>query len=368
MKILYVITRAERGGAQSHVLDLIRSLQSQNEIALAVGDEEFLTKEARLLGVKVFILKHLVHPISPIQDIKAVLALRRILRDLKPDLVHAHSTKAGLVARAAAYFEGIPSVFTAHGWAFADGVSHNRRRLAVLLERVAARFSAAIITVSLADATLARKFRLPLGEKLTTIHNGVIDTLSFSPPNQSGTPTIVMVARFAKPKDHVLLLDALIGMPQPWQLVFVGDGPLEVEVKTQVSALKLEPFVKFLGARDDVLAILSSAHVFVLISQWEGLPITIIEAMRAGLPVIASDVGGVSELVVEGETGFLILRGDVAMLRNKIAGLLADSDLRLKLGLAGRKRFETYFQHQTMLESTWKVYQNVVQKFKLEES
>ena len=362
MKLLLVITRAEHGGAQSHVLELLRAFQPRAELALVVGGEAFLTTAARALGVKVFVVPNLVHPIRPVQDLRAVLELRAVIRQFQPDLVHAHSTKAGLVARAAAALERTPAIFTAHGWAFADGINLQRQRVAVLLERVAARYSAAVITVSKADELLALKYRLGLGQRVMTIHNGVESAAPRATPEASaGIPVMVMVARFAEPKDHMLLLEALSGVHQPWRLRFVGDGPCEAAVKQRVATLKLEDRVNFLGTRDDIPDLLADAQVFVLTSKSEGLPISIIEAMRAGLPVIASDVGGVSELVVSDETGFLVARGDVMALRARLETVLSDAGLRARLGAAGRQRFDAHFELEAMLVKTWSVYQITLQ-------
>jgi glycosyltransferase involved in cell wall biosynthesis len=118
--------------------------------------------------------------------------------------------------------------------------------------------------------------------------------------------------------------------------------------------------VEFLGNRSDVAEILSGAHIFALATHWEGLPISILEAMRAGLPVVASDVGGVREEVVEGETGFLVPRGDVRAASDRLGLLLADPTLRERMGSAGRRRYEDIFSLGRMLKKTLEVYRDAL--------
>src|SRR5580704_7684488 len=122
LKVLYVITRAEIGGAQTHVRDLLAGFRNTNDSLIAIGEEGFLTEEANTLGVPVHILSGLIRSVSPLNDIRAFWQIVGLIRSSKPDLVHTHSTKAGFLGRLACRFTGTPSVFTAHGWAFEDGV------------------------------------------------------------------------------------------------------------------------------------------------------------------------------------------------------------------------------------------------------
>jgi glycosyltransferase involved in cell wall biosynthesis len=169
-----------------------------------------------------------------------------------------------------------------------------------------------------------------------------------------------MVARFQEQKDHALLLTALSGLrDRPWQLELIGDGPLQPAVEEQARRLGLDRQVQFLGVRRDVAERLARSQLFVLATRWEGFPYTTLEAMRAGLPVIASDVGGVREAVAHGETGFLVPRGDVEALRRRLSELLAAPELRRRLGAAGRRSFETTFTFERMIDKTAAVYQAV---------
>jgi glycosyltransferase involved in cell wall biosynthesis len=170
-----------------------------------------------------------------------------------------------------------------------------------------------------------------------------------------------MVARLARWKDQPTLLHALSGLKDlDWQLECVGDGPLRGQLEELAQSLGLTSRVTFLGFRRDVPERIAEAQVFLLISKWEGFPRSILEAMRAGLPVVASDVGGVQESVVDGTTGFVIPRGDVVRLRECLRKLITSSELRVSMGEAGRARYEEKFTFDRLVERTTKVYESVL--------
>ncbi len=362
MRLLYLITRAEPGGAQVHLLELLRGFRDRAELHLGVGEDRdgFLVEEAERLGVKVHPLRHLVQPVRPTEDLLGLFEVMALLRRVRPHLLHAHSSKAGFLGRLAGRALGVKSVFTAHGWAFTEGVPVGRKRLALLMERLAGRFGHRVIAVSHHDRDLALRHRVVPPERLRVVWNGVPDTPLRARPGVH-PPRLVMVARFAPPKDHALLLRALSGLRGlPWSLDLVGEGPLLPQARALAEALGLGERVRFLGRRLDVDRALAEAQVFVLATNWEGLPLSVLEAMRAGLPVVATDVGGVGEAVVEGKTGFLVPRGDEEALKARLRTLLLSPDLRASMGEAGRRRYEEAFTLERMLRETWRVYQEVL--------
>ncbi|WP_119342096.1 glycosyltransferase [Meiothermus hypogaeus] len=360
-RLLYIITRAEPGGAQMHLLELLRSLCNRFELHVAVGEEGFLTDESRRIGVGVHVLPSLVQPLDPKRDFAAIGEAQRLIRSLRPQLIHLHSSKAGMVGRLAARLEGAPVVFTAHGWAFTDGVSWQRKAIAVLSEGLVARLGGQIICVSRYDHDLALRYRVASPRQMRVVYNGIPDLSHQASPGRGDIPRVSMVARFAVPKDHGLLLQALAGLrEQPWEVELIGDGPMQSFAEEQAARLGIDDRVRFLGARKDVAECLAQAHIFVLASNYEGLPLSILEAMRAGLPVVASNVGGVAEAVIDGETGFLVPRGDVQALRSRLTQLIEDPQLRSQMGMAGRARYKAHFTLEQMLEKTLEVYEKVL--------
>lgn len=366
MRIVYIVTRSDTvGGVQVHVRDLALALRDRGDDAVIVaGHHGVFTEELGDRGIAFRSLPHLGRALRVSDDARALAEIRGALAELGPDLVSTHAAKAGFLGRIAARSLGIPAIFTAHGWAFTDGVHARRARPYRWVERFTARFARRIITVSEYDRRLAMHHRVAMPHKLVTVHNGVLDVPAALRASPGRSPVrLVMVARFEEQKDHATLFRALAGLreqPWPWQLELIGDGPLFSEAVALAQRLGITPRIQFLGFRRDVMRRLAEAQVFLLITNWEGFPRSILEAMRAGLPVVASDVGGNGESVVHGETGFLVPRGDAAALRDALARLLADPDLRARMGSRGRRRFEERFTLERMCEKTFAVYRDVM--------
>jgi glycosyltransferase involved in cell wall biosynthesis len=362
MKVLYLITRSERGGAQVHVVDLIRGLRHHCDVEVAAGEDEdrYLFEEAEKLGVPFHVLPSLQQPMGLPRDSRALLEIAALLRRTRPDLVHAHTSKAGFLGRLAASLQGIPAIFTSHSWCFAEGTSWKWKAVGVPLERAAGKARGMIINVSEANRTLALKYKVAPASRMVTIHNGIPDQ-PWTPgePGES-VPAIVMVARFAPQKNQAMLLDAIAGMQGAFHVMFVGTGPTLAAVQDKARTMGLEHRVTFAGNRSDVSELLRRSSIFALPTNWEGFPISILEAMRAGLPIVASDVGGVHEAVTDGDNGFLIGHDDTAGLRRSLETLLADSELRRRMALRSRRLFEERFTAQHMLEKTFGLYRMAV--------
>jgi glycosyltransferase involved in cell wall biosynthesis len=357
-RLLLLITRAELGGAQTHVADLLRGLRGEYDLHLGTGESGYLTEVAREIGVATHILPSLVQPVNPSKDLAAFQQCRRLIREIQPDLVHAHTSKAGLIGRAAAKTAGVPSVFTAHTWCFTEGTSWKWKLIGTPLERLAGGWCGRIINVSDANRNLALSKGIGKPAKHVTIHNGIEDHPLRARVAQRRVPRIMMLARFAPQKAQSLLVKAVAEIRQPFELVFVGDGPTKPAVVQQVASAGLTERVIFLGQRLDVAELLSSADIFALFSHWEGFPITILEAMRAGLPSVVSDVGGVREAVHE-SCGRIVPVGDVLGFRRALETLLSDAELRVRMGAAARARYEDNYTVQSMLEKTVAVYRAV---------
>ncbi len=358
MKILMVITRGDSiGGAQIHVRDLCRGLvDGGHSVSVVTGAGGALTEALAGLGVPTQVCPSLLREIHPVRDLRSVMLLRRIIRDDAPDLVCGHSTKAGIVARIAARLAGTPCVFTAHGWAFADGVSEPKRTLYRVLERLVSPLASRVICVSEHD----RRIGISAGmraSRLVTIHNGMTDTTELAARAQdAGRPMrAIMVARFAAQKDHRTVIEALRGV-EGAELDLVGDGPDLESARSFAREAGVADRVRFLGARDDVAALLARSDVFVLSSHWEGFPLSTLEAMRAGLPVIVSDVGGAAEAVVDGVTGFVVPPRDPGALRDRLRELVAAPERRMEMGRSGRNRFIAGYTFSRMFDRTLEVY------------
>jgi glycosyltransferase involved in cell wall biosynthesis len=364
MRIAQVLTRGDvLGGAQTHVRDLSEGLLNLgHEVTVVTGAPGVFSERLYRIGIPTLHIKHLVRPVKPLLDLAALYQLCRVLRQLKPDLVCAHTAKAGWLARAAARLLGIPSVFTPHGWSMVDRSSLECLPVYCLAERLGARLGTRIINVCEFERELAKQFGVGRASALDIVHNGVPDIVSpRTRPVDAQPPTLVMVARFEGQKDHGTLLHALSGLlSMKWQLLLVGDGEREAQVRAQIDSLGLAGRVQILPAETDVNSLLTSAQIFVLTTNFEALPISILEAMRAGVPVVATDVGGIAESVRDRETGLLVERGDVPGLRDALARLIHEPAFRADLGKAGRRLYAAQFTSQAMVTRTVEVYQRAI--------
>jgi glycosyltransferase involved in cell wall biosynthesis len=364
MKIAYVITRSDTiGGAQVHVQYLAKAfLEKGHIVKVFVGGSGPFINLLKKENIPVGKLSHLVQPINPIEDIKAYNELKDKLYEYSPDLITLHSSKAGWIGRLAGKKLEIPILFTAHGWAFTEGKSMIKRGMFLAAEKMVGSIADRIITVSDFDKKLALKYKITGNEKLVTIHNGVHDiNEGFIATINKQKPKIIMVARFDHQKNQAALLQGLAQIKElEWTLEFIGEGPLESNVKKITRDLGLIGRVNFLGYRDDVEERLTKAEIFCLITNWEGLPISIIEAIRASLPVVATDVSGVNEIIKDKKNGFLIRDNEPEKIANKIKKLIQDCELRKQMGEKGRELFLDKFTYKQMHKKTLKVYYSVI--------
>jgi len=363
-KILYVITRPIIGGAQTHLLTLIEAFKDKYEIHVAVGSEGFLTEQLTTLGVSFHISQSLVRSMNPFKDWKAIRELVAIMKKINPSIVHAHSTKAGLIARIAAKRVNIRSVYTVHGWAFDPGVKFIQRMVVWPIEFLSARYADHTICVTDHDRIYGiKKVRL-LSDDISVIPNGVPDGPNFphaKPGVAVSKPLIVMPARFHDQKDQETLIKAAGQLKDlDFQIRFLGDGHHMKKCEQIGQELKISDKLDFFGLTKDVPQHLAQAHIFALISFYEGLPISIMEAMRAGLPVIASDVSGVSEEVDAGETGFLTKVADVDAIAAALRKLIENPQLRASMGDAGRRKYEAEFKIERLFSNVGKLYDDMV--------
>jgi glycosyltransferase involved in cell wall biosynthesis len=366
MHVLYIVTRGDAiGGASMHVLQLARSVaQSGHQVTLLFGGVEGkivgMCKEA---GLETMVLPQLLRSLHPWHDLMVLFQLRALIKKINPDIVHLHSAKAALLGRIASYLCAIPAVVTIHGWPFVHPQSKVSKTLYFILERSMVALTAKFITVSQVDYDIARQRLAVQMQQLELIHNGIEYDQSFA-TGKSDTInqqcSIICVARFETQKDHRTLLLALQQIKSlPWSLKLVGSGPLLEETKKLAGQLSVSEKVEFLGERSDVASLLEQADLFVLLSHWESLPISIIEAMRAGLPVIASKVGGVAELVDDGISGKLVTAGDISEAAAALRSLITDPALRHSMSNASTAKFLQNFTAELMLQKTLNCYQQL---------
>jgi glycosyltransferase involved in cell wall biosynthesis len=364
MNIVHVLTRGDvLGGAQTHVRELSLELRRLgHQVTVITGTPGIFTDQLRHAEIPWVEVSSLVRPLRLHRDLAALVQLWSVLRRLNPDLVCAHTAKAGLLARAAARLLHIPSVFTPHGWSMLDRTTLRPNPLFCWAETLAGHLGTRVINVCEFERQYAQQLRICPPARLEVVHNGIAETqLSRTRPIDAQPPWIVMVARFAAQKDHRTLLQALSGLlHMQWNLLLVGAGELEHQIVAQAESQGLSHRMRILPPETNVDRLLMEAQIFVLSTHFEALPISILEAMRAGLPVVATDVGGIRESVRDQETGLLVRPGDVEHLRDALARLIAEPAMRVAMGSAGRALWSQQFTARPMAERTIEVYQRAL--------
>lgn len=359
LHVLLVITKGEIGGAQTHVLELCRALHRQVVFSAVIGTApgSFLQQALQDMGVRTTCLPALRNALNPLQLLASVRALLAHLDTQAPDLIHAHSAVAGVVARLAGKWRRIPVVYTVHGFGFKPQAPAPVRLNAWLAEAVLAAWTTRMVCVSSHEKTLAA--RLPMDPARVSVIPNALGDVDWRCRHDDDAPaSLVMVARMAPPKRHDLLLQALARMAADGQqpgVQLLGDGPLRPVLQQQAAALGLS-HVHFCGDVHNVAEQLAGHPVFVLMSDHEGLPMSLIEAMRAGMAIVASRLPGVEELLVDGESALLVAN-DPAELSQCLQRLLQDAPLRRRLGQAARQRYERHHTPEAMAARVLEVYE-----------
>jgi glycosyltransferase involved in cell wall biosynthesis len=358
-RIAFVITRSDAvGGAQIAVLELARALQAAGQIVrVFVGGEGPYVSRLREAGVPVTTISAMIRDLDPRAELRAIMQLFTALRRFEPELISTHSSKAGILGRVLGLGLRVPVVVTAHGWLLTPGQLSPRQQLIRLVEAGTAPLARRLIAVSEHDRRIALEHRVVAASKIAVVHNALpeIESSLLARPERSPA-RIIMVARLEAPKDPLTVVAALARLRElEWSCELIGDGPLRAELEAALSRAGIEERVELLGARDDVPARLAAAQIFMLATRREGFPLSVLEAMRAGLPVVASDVGGIGEAVIPG-CGALAEPNSAAALADALAPLIRDPELRRRQGAAARARFLAEFQFDVHVRRAWAVY------------
>lgn len=367
IKLLEVTTCLDSGGVTSHILDLIDNFpKGQFDVCLAAADngeasELMAARDVRYVDVP------MVKPIQPLADLNALIRLVGLMRKERFEIVHAHMAKAGFLASLAAKIAGVPTmVSTIHGPTRVTLNASWKQSLFEFCDKWSlSRLHQRAISVSHATtADLLRSGKIDQ-TRIVTIHNG-IDSSRLEPKKsreavrellglKPDQPVVAMVGRLADQKSPETLIHAMRQLNADWPEVvclLIGDGPRYAELKAMISRYQLETQVRLLGNRADVVDLLHASDIFVLCTKFEGLSIAVLEAMALKLPVIATAVEGMEELVVPNETGVLIGENDASGCVQAMEALLRDPGLRKKMGEAAKDRVEKVFRLDRQIKAT----------------
>ncbi|MDP2863383.1 MAG: glycosyltransferase family 4 protein [Desulfobacterales bacterium] len=365
IKVIHIITRLDKGGSAENTLLTAGGLDKQiydvllvkglsNESGMAEGEAvavEESIREAEREGVRILTIPGLVRRIAPFYDFKTFFALIKILRYERPDIVHTHTSKAGILGRWAAYFAGVPVIIhTPHGHVFWGYFGRLKTAFYIILEKITAFITDKIIALTEQEKNDHLHFRIASGDKFSVVHSGIkldkFSNLSADPAAMrrklgisEGDLVVGTTGRLTPVKGHRHLIEAagnIVDARPNTTFVFLGDGELSDELKNMASKLGLKEKVKFPGWRPDVAEVMSAFDLFVLPSLNEGMGRVLVEAMALGKPVVASNVGGIPDLVIHNHNGLLVPPADVEGLVKSINIFLHDPKKRKEMGDRGK--------------------------------
>jgi len=357
---------------------------STHESAMTEAEAQLVNKQlatAKKQGIEVVDLPALVRRISPFNDIKSFVSILRILRKSKPDIVHTHTSKAGILGRLAAWMARVPIIIhTPHGHVFYGHFGRSLSRIFLQMEKLLATITHHQIALTPEESNDYLNLGVSKPGKTTVIHSGV-DLQQFSKGakqhtrkrEELGIPSDSLVIGYVgwliPIKGVTYLVSAMAKVAEKYPkslLVLVGKGDdkgeEEIKLKEQVERAGLESKVRFLGWRSDVDEIMGCCDIFVLPSLNEGMGRVLVEAMAAGLPIVASRVGGIPDLVEDGKNGLLVPPADASALESAISDLLADKKNRKRMGKAGKKMCRPY-SAEAMVEQIDDLYRDLLKKY-----
>jgi len=379
IRVLLVITALGTGGATNVVLHIASYLNKHPDFDVQIitgpipSGREDLTPLARKEGISTLLIPSLINQINPPVNLKAVVDLRRIMVQGKYDVVHTHSSVAGVAARFAAMTAGVPvTIHHVHGWALHEAMSSWKRTLYLNLERLSARFTNRIIAVSKTDIHKGLAHKICGEEKFSLIYNGIdlekfrpvaVDRQALSELGLNPDHKIVgMIGRLDKQKNPLDFIKAASIVAKAYeevQFLIVGDGPLRPDCERLIRELELDDKFILLGFRDDVARILPTMTIVAMSSLWEGLPLVFLEAISVGKPIVANNVDGAKEIVINGETGFLVTPHKPSEMAERILYLLNNEEKCKEMGDIGLKRAK-YFSLQRMVREVESVYRELL--------
>lgn len=365
MKILYIITKSNWGGAQKYVFDLASHQKKQGQdVAVAFGGEGILAQRLKEKGIKTIQIPGLERNVSLEKEVKVIKNLYKILKTEKPEIIHLNSSKIGVLGSLLGRAAGIKKiVFTAHGWPFREERPLGQILIIKFLSWLSIVFSHQAICVSKKDFVDVKNWPL-VKNKITIVHNGIDlkeSANELSQKDNSDIVKIISIAELHKNKGLEYGLKTISLLKNKIQnfkyTIFSFGGDEEEKIKEMIKELNLENFVELKISQGNHHLFLKDADIYFMPSLKEGLPYALLEAGNNSLPVVASDTGGISEIIENYKNGFLIQVKDVNAFELALEKLIQDKNLREEFGRKAKEKIIREFDLKKMLQETEKVYQ-----------
>ncbi len=377
--LCHVITKLELGGAQEVALHIVGHVSRERfRPVLVTGPRAWLTEEAKALpGVELIEVPALQRDIRPVADLRAFLQLVRTFRRFRPAIVHTHSSKAGILGRWAAWVARVPKiVHTIHGYGITPAQPRWLRAALIAVERVTGKITTHWIAVSNEDIHRGVEWGLFSRDKVRLIRPG-IDPAPFMKaardvdrdavrkewgwgPDAHVVGSVACLKPQKAPADFIAVAARVIRSVPNAKFVLIGDGEERDKLQDIIGSLKLEQSVKLLGWRRDIPRLLQGFDAFLLTSHWEGLPRVLLEARAAGLPIVATKVGGAAEAIAAGKHGWLCEPGDVYDMAGRLQQVLAEKHHWRRVLSAGSTELPKEFDISRMVEQHEQLYASLL--------
>jgi len=335
-KILFIITHLELGGAQKQLLTVIKNLSpDEYSLYLCAGDTGYLKEEFKGLPyLNTKLMPELKRTINPFDDIKAFFKLYSYIKKERFDIVHTHSPKASILGRPAAYLAGVKNIiYTVHGWPFHKFMPRMLYCFCLFLERLTAGITKKIIVVSKEDLRTGIDKKIAPEGKFFLIHYGVdikaLGDICKKRRNKRSKDMIINISSLKRQKGLSYFLKSARSISEKnsnSRFFIVGDGPLKRDLEISVKKEGLENRVSIKGWIGDISGLLSHASVLMLSSLWEGLPLCVIEASLAGVPMVVTDTGGCLDIVTDNKNAIVVKPGSAEELTHAALTILGDYD------------------------------------------
>ena len=351
MNIFQIITRSDTiGGAQKYVLDVSKELKKDGyEVTVVSSSSGVFKNKICDENINYVGIKTLTREFTLMNDLLTLIFLIRMIIKKRPDVVSLHSIKAGLLGRIACWFTCTTVYFTAHGWSHIRDSRGFKKALYITLEKYLSFLCKKVICVSQADLDFAKQIIGIKEQRLCLIPNGVRAVAKVDKKHSNDELKLLSIVRFQAPKDFDTLLLALSKIKNSaWILDILGDGPDFEKVKQEITKFGLKDKVNLLGFKSDIDEHYQNADAVILISKSEGLPMSLLEAMSCSKLLIASNVGGISELIIPEWNGFLIAGNDSKYLSSCIMEIINSPHIIKKYGRNSKIHFDTNYSFNQM--------------------
>lgn len=377
-KILYIITQSEFGGAQRYCFDLANNLKNEFEVCLAAGGRDEMAERLENAGIRYLQIPHLKRSVSPINDLLSLIEIIKLIKREKPDIIHLNSSKISILGSVAGWLYKkskiknlkLKIIYTAHGWVFNEPMPGWQKIFYKYAEKFTSSIKDEIICVSEFDQKIAEKEKISAEKKLITIHNG-FTPLELLPRKDAknilnkffsndSRVLIGAIGNLYKTKGYEHLIETgnvLINkMKLPINIIIIGKGEEKRNLLNLIEKYKLEKNIVLAGGIRNASKLLSGFDVYALSSVKEGFPYSVLEAMAAKLPIVATNVGGVGEMVIDKSNGSIVSPTNAEEMAEAIKKIIENKKLAGCLALQAQRDALEKFNIGKMIEKTRKVY------------